>query len=100
MGVSRNVFTFHNFVEAEKPTERNETPLTKKNGGQMINKMKPVITTKRVLLEQVDNMFDGIDGDIADVFKIAINNAINKTAHDINYDIINKGAFVGFGGKK
>ena len=66
----------------------------------MINKMKPVITTKRVLLEQVDNMFDGIDGDIADVFKIAIDNAINHTAHEINYDIINKGAFVGFGGKK
>tara|TARA_Y100000401_G_C8171765_1_gene149532 strand:+ start:319 stop:549 length:231 start_codon:yes stop_codon:yes gene_type:complete len=71
-----------------------------KNGGQMINNKKEVNTTKKVLLEQVDNMFDGIDGNIADVFKIAIDNAINHTAHEINYDIINKGAFVGFGGKK
>ncbi len=66
----------------------------------MINNKKEVNTTKKVLLEQVDNMFDGIDGNIADVFKIAIDNAINHTAHEINYDIINKGAFVGFGGKK
>ena len=29
MGVSRNVFTFHNIVEADNQTERNETPLTK-----------------------------------------------------------------------
>ena len=30
MGVSRNVFTFHNFVDIEyNQTERNETPLTK-----------------------------------------------------------------------
>ena len=71
-----------------------------KNGGQMINNKKEVDTTKKVLLEQVDNMFDGIDGNIADVFKIAIDNAINHTAHEINYDIINKGAFLGFGGKK
>ena len=66
----------------------------------MIDNKKEVDTTKKVLLEQVDNMFDGIDGNIADVFKIAIDNAINHTAHEINYDIINKGAFVGFGGKK
>ena len=66
----------------------------------MINNKKEVNTTKKVLLEQVDNMFDGIDGNIADVFKIAIDNAINHTAHEINYDIINKGAFLGFGGKK
>ena len=66
----------------------------------MINNKKEVDTTKKVLLEQVDNMFDGIDGNIADVFKIAIDNAINHTAHEINYDIINKGAFLGFGGKK
>tara|TARA_B100000900_G_C20214024_1_gene567042 strand:- start:260 stop:457 length:198 start_codon:yes stop_codon:yes gene_type:complete len=65
----------------------------------MINKVKPVHTTKRVLLEKVDNMFDGIDGEIANVFKTAIDNAINKTAHDINFDIINKGQFDGFGGK-
>ena len=35
MGVSRNVFTFHNIVDRENnQTERNETPLTKKNGGK------------------------------------------------------------------
>ena len=34
MGVSRNVFTFHNFVDrVNNQTERNETPLTKNNGG-------------------------------------------------------------------
>ena len=66
----------------------------------MIDNKKEVNATRKVLLEQVDNMFDGIDGNIADVFKIAIDNAINHTAHEINYDIINKGAFVGFGGKK
>ena len=66
----------------------------------MINNKKEVDTTKKVLLEQVDNMFDGMDGNIADVFKIAIDNAINKTAHDVNFDIINYGAFVGFRGKK
>ena len=66
----------------------------------MITNKDKVKTTRRVLLEQVDNMFDGIDGDIADVFKIAIDNAINKTAYNVNYDIINKGAFVGYGGKK
>ena len=66
----------------------------------MINNKDKVNTTRRVLLEQVDNMFDGIDGNIADVFKIAIDNAINKTAHDVNYEIINKGAFIGFASKK
>ena len=50
--------------------------------------------------EVAETKNDGIDGNIADVFKIAIDNAINHTAHEINYDIINKGAFVGFGGKK
>jgi len=74
-----------------------------KNGGKMINNKKEVNATRKVLLEQVDNMFDGIaliDRDLTDVFKIAIDNAINHTAHEINYDIINKGAFLGFGGKK
>ncbi len=65
----------------------------------MINNKKEVQVYKKIVTEQIDNVFDGLDGKLKNVFQTAINNAINKTAHDINFDIINKGQFDGFGGK-
>jgi hypothetical protein len=66
----------------------------------MINNKDLVNETKNVLLKEIDTMFKDCDANLMEIFKIAIDNAINKTAHDVNYDIINKGEFVGFGGKK
>ena len=66
----------------------------------MINNKNLVNETRDVLLKEVNTMFKDCDAKLMIVFKIAIENAINKTTHDVNYDIINKGAFVGFGGKK
>ena len=66
----------------------------------MIDNKDLVNETRDVLLKEVNTMFKDCDAKLMTVFKIAIENAINKTAHDVNYDIINKGIFVGFGGKK
>ena len=66
----------------------------------MISDKNLVNETRKVLLKEVNTMFKGCDAKLLEVFKIAIENSINHTAHEINYDIINKGAFLGFGGKK
>ena len=66
----------------------------------MIDNKDLVNETRDVLLKEVNTMFKGCDAKLMEVFKIAIENSINHTAHEINYDIINKGAFVGVGGKK
>ena len=66
----------------------------------MIDNKDLVNETRDVLLKEVNTMFKGCDAKLIEVFKIAIENAVNKTAHDVNHDIINKGIFVVFGGKK
>jgi len=48
---------------------------------------------KNILLKEVDKQFEHSLSSLEAVFKNSIKNAINKTASDINFDIIHKGAF-------
>jgi len=64
-------------------------------------KNKTLVNNMRnILLKELEEQFKENNSNLEMVFKQSIENAINKTANDVNYDIINKGAFVGFGGKK
>jgi hypothetical protein len=49
---------------------------------------------KNILLKEVDEQFEHNKSNLEMVFKNNIKNAIIKTASDINFDIIHKGAFV------
>ena len=64
-------------------------------------KNKTLVNNMRnILLKELEEQFKDNKSNLEMVFKQSIENAINHTAHEINYDIINKGAFLGFGGKK
>ena len=68
----------------------------------MINKKETVNETREILLKEVKKIFANqahvkfANTNLAEVFENSINNTINKTAHDINYDIINYGEFTGW----
>ena len=47
------------------------------------------------LLKELEEQFKDSLSNLEIIFKASIENAINKTAYDVNYDIINKGAFTG-----
>ena len=49
---------------------------------------------KNILIKEVDEQFEHNKSTLEMVFKNNIKNAIIKTASDINFDIIHKGAFV------
>lgn len=51
---------------------------------------------KNILLKELDEQFKHNKSDLELLFKNSIKGAINKTAHDINFDIINLGAFKGW----
>tara|TARA_R100001460_G_scaffold14332_1_gene32111 strand:- start:125 stop:349 length:225 start_codon:yes stop_codon:yes gene_type:complete len=71
--------------------------ITKKtNGGNMIKNKKIVNEVRAVLLKELEKQFKDQDSNLLVVFKNSIKGAINKTAHDINYDIINYGEFKGW----
>tara|TARA_R100000988_G_scaffold77457_1_gene41480 strand:+ start:324 stop:548 length:225 start_codon:yes stop_codon:yes gene_type:complete len=71
--------------------------ITKKTKrGNMINNKEKVNVIRNLLLSKVKEMFKGQDHDLLDVFKNSINGTINKTAHDINMDIIEYGEFKGW----
>ena len=49
---------------------------------------------KNILLKEVDEQFEHSLSTLEAVFKKSIQSAIKKTASDINFAIIHKGAFV------
>ena len=55
---------------------------------------------KNILLKELEEQFKHNNSSLEMLFKQSMKNAINKTAHDVNFDIINKGAFVAYGNKK
>ena len=62
----------------------------------MIKNKKIVNEVRAVLLKELEKQFKDQDSNLLVVFKNSIKGAINKTAHDINYDIINYGEFKGW----
>ncbi len=71
-------------------------PIRKTREENMIKNKKKVNEMRNLLLSKVNEMFKGQEHDLLDVFKNSINGTINKTAHDINFDIINYGEFKGW----
>ena len=51
---------------------------------------------RTILLKELEEQFKHNSSSLEMLFKQSIENAINKTAYDVNYDIINKGAFTGW----
>jgi hypothetical protein len=73
----------------------------KKEKEKMNIKNKTLVNNmKNILLKELEEQFKHNNSSLEMLFKQSIKNAINKTAHDVNFDIINKGAFVGYGNKK
>jgi len=71
--------------------------ITKKNNGvNMIKNKKIVNEVRAILLKEMDKVFKNQDSNLLVVFKNSIKGTINKTAHDINHDIINYGEFKGW----
>ena len=71
---------------------------TKTNKGEKMNiKNKTLVNNMRtILLKELEEQFKHNSSSLEMLFKQSMENAINKTAYDVNYDIINKGAFTGW----
>ena len=62
----------------------------------MIRNKKIVNEVRAILLKEIDKVFKNQDSNLLRFFKTSIKGSINKTAHDINMDIIEYGEFKGW----